>query len=203
MIVLFLFFFRDVTVDGASMHPTLHGGEYHVTSDGKTVFINHADTLIISDFFYTPATGDIVVLNVDKHSQPLIKRVIAVEGQEVEIFLEASICVKKCSMSKFSSSTYSFSAVTMVSGAEAKSTPSNSRVSAEESVTIFLTDMVISFRHSPSQWAASIRVYSARTADAIYRAFSLSPQKRPTVEGHSTVGRVGFFVCIFAKSCYN
>ncbi len=77
MIVLFLFFFRNVTVDGASMHPTLHGGDY--------VGAGHADTLIISDFMYTPQTGDIVVLNVDGHSQPLIKRVIAVGGQTVEI----------------------------------------------------------------------------------------------------------------------
>ena len=81
MIVLFLFFFRNVTVDGASMHPTLHGGVYE-TADGR---VTHADTLIISDFMYTPETGDIVVLNVDGHSQPLIKRVIAVGGQEVEI----------------------------------------------------------------------------------------------------------------------
>ena len=81
MIVLFLFFFRNVTVDGASMHPTLHGGEYHT----EDAYINHADTLIISDFMYTPKTGDIVVLNVDGHSQPLIKRVIAVGGQQVEI----------------------------------------------------------------------------------------------------------------------
>ena len=58
MIVLFLFFFRNVTVDGASMHPTLHGGEYH-TGDA---YINHADTLIISDFMYTPKTGDISAL---------------------------------------------------------------------------------------------------------------------------------------------
>lgn len=81
MIVLFLFFFRNVTVDGASMHPTLHGGRYP-TAEGQ---VTHADTLIISDFMYTPKTGDIVVLNVDGHSQPLIKRVIAVGGQEVEI----------------------------------------------------------------------------------------------------------------------
>ena len=81
MIVLFLFFFRNVTVDGASMHPTLHGGTY----DANGTYVNHADTLIISDFLYTPKTGDIVVLNAKGHSQPLIKRVIAVGGQKVEI----------------------------------------------------------------------------------------------------------------------
>ena len=57
MIVLFLFFFRNVTVDGDSMLPTLHGGDSS----------NHADTLIMND------------------GQPLIKRVIASEGQRVRI----------------------------------------------------------------------------------------------------------------------
>ena len=75
MIVLFLFFFRNVTVDGDSMLPTLHGGD---SSD-------HADTLIISDFMYEPKTGDIVVLNIMNDGQPLIKRVIASEGQRVRI----------------------------------------------------------------------------------------------------------------------
>lgn len=75
MIVLFLFFFRNVTVDGDSMLPTLHGGD---SSD-------HADTLIISDFLYEPETGDIVVLNIMDDGQPLIKRVIAAGGQRVRI----------------------------------------------------------------------------------------------------------------------
>ena len=75
MIVLFLFFFRNVTVDGDSMLPTLHGGDSS----------NHADTLIISDFLYEPKTGDIVVLNIMNDGQPLIKRVIAAEGQRVRI----------------------------------------------------------------------------------------------------------------------
>ena len=75
MIVLFLFFFRNVTVDGDSMLPTLHGGD---SSD-------HADTLIISDFLDEPETGDIVVLNIMDDGQPLIKRVIAAGGQRVRI----------------------------------------------------------------------------------------------------------------------
>ena len=75
MIALLLFVFRMVTVDGASMQHTLH----------------HQDKLIISDLFYTPKTGDIVVINPESHSAdeaPIIKRVIATEGQKVFIDYE-------------------------------------------------------------------------------------------------------------------
>lgn len=75
MIMLFMFVFRYVSVDGDSMLPTLHGGD---SSD-------HADRLIISDFLYEPKTGDIVVINTGTSEQPLIKRVIAVGGQTVRI----------------------------------------------------------------------------------------------------------------------
>lgn len=72
MMLMFLFVFRYVTVDGASMMSTLH----------------HEDKLIISNLFYTPETGDIVVINPENHSdddEPIIKRVIATEGQTVFI----------------------------------------------------------------------------------------------------------------------
>ena len=71
-VILFLFVFRPVVVDGASMQHTLH----------------HEDKLIISNTFYTPETGDIVVLNPESHPEqgpPIIKRVIATEGQRVRI----------------------------------------------------------------------------------------------------------------------
>ena len=79
LIVLFLFVFRYVSVEGDSMIPTLHGGRTTPKNDG------HADRLIITNLFYTPETGDIVVLNVENHSKPLIKRVIAAGGQDVKI----------------------------------------------------------------------------------------------------------------------
>lgn len=75
MMVLFLFVFRLVTVDGDSMRTTLTDG----------------DKLIISNLFYTPETGDIVVINPENHGdadEPIIKRVIATEGQTVRIDFE-------------------------------------------------------------------------------------------------------------------
>lgn len=75
MVLLFLFVFRYVQVDGDSMKHTLH----------------NEDKLIISNLFYTPKTGDIVVINPESHiasQKPIIKRVIATEGQTVRIDYE-------------------------------------------------------------------------------------------------------------------
>lgn len=72
MVLLFMFVFRYVTVDGTSMRDTLQ----------------HEDKLIISNLFYTPATGDIVVINRTENAKPLIKRVIATGGQTVRIDFE-------------------------------------------------------------------------------------------------------------------
>lgn len=73
MTILFVFVFRFVTVNGTSMVNTLH----------------HEDKLIISDMFYTPSTGDIVVINTDGmgafSDKYIIKRVIATGNQQVEI----------------------------------------------------------------------------------------------------------------------
>ena len=71
VVLLLSFFFRHSVVDGDSMLGTLHNGEH----------------LIISDLFYTPERGDIVVF--EDHStgfkKPLIKRVIGVGGDEIRI----------------------------------------------------------------------------------------------------------------------
>lgn len=73
MLVLFLFVFRYVSVDGQSMRETLQNN----------------DKLIISNLFYKPKTGDIVVIkpnsDIRGNNEPLIKRVIATGGQKVRI----------------------------------------------------------------------------------------------------------------------
>ena len=75
-ILVFTFAFRVAGVIGESMLPTLEGG----------------DRLIISKLFYTPKYGDIVVLRKEEFkSEPIIKRVIATEGQTVDIDFEAGV----------------------------------------------------------------------------------------------------------------
>lgn len=76
VMVFFTFLFRIVTVEGSSMYPTLYGNDAHMGTKG--------DKLIISDLFYTPKSGDIVVVRREKE-EPIIKRVIATEGQTVDI----------------------------------------------------------------------------------------------------------------------
>lgn len=77
VIVIFLlsFIFRVVSVHGTSMVPTFE----------------NFDKVIISDLFFTPKTGDVVVLDseIDTSTQTniktLIKRIIATEGQTIDI----------------------------------------------------------------------------------------------------------------------
>ena len=73
-IFLFTFVVRLAAVEGHSMEPTLYG----------------KDRLIIRTINYTPEIGDIVVVEIPGED-PLIKRVIATEGQEVDIDFEEGI----------------------------------------------------------------------------------------------------------------
>lgn len=66
--LVFSFFFRVVGVDGESMLNTLQDG----------------DRLMLVNTFYTPDYGDIVVIRRDT-AEPLIKRVIAMEGDVIAI----------------------------------------------------------------------------------------------------------------------
>ena len=68
-ILIFIFIFHVTTVRGSSMNDTLLGG----------------DRLFTSDLFYTPEQGDIVIFRTPYYDEPLIKRVIAVGGQTVDI----------------------------------------------------------------------------------------------------------------------
>ena len=68
--LIILFAFRFIVVDGASMNNTL----------------NHGERLIITNFLFTPEKGDIVVTDTKNHfKQPIIKRVIATEGDTISI----------------------------------------------------------------------------------------------------------------------
>lgn len=69
-IIVFVFIFRIVDVSGDSMNPTLLNG----------------DKLVVSAVFYKPKQGDIVIFRKDEYkAEALVKRVIATEGQTIEI----------------------------------------------------------------------------------------------------------------------
>lgn len=74
VVILFTFGFRIVTVDGDSMLNTLH----------------HGERLVISDVMYKPEIGDVVITSVPDYygDNPLVKRVIALGGQTVDIDFE-------------------------------------------------------------------------------------------------------------------
>jgi signal peptidase I len=76
-VVIFIFFIRVIDVKGTSMYPTL----------------NNEDKMLVSDLFYTPKAGDIVVFKKDEYSseKALVKRVIATEGQEINIDFDNGI----------------------------------------------------------------------------------------------------------------
>ncbi len=68
--ILFTFAFRVVNVDGQSMKPTLHNN----------------DKVIVSTVGYKPQRGDVVVIaKTDDMNDPIVKRIIAVGGDKVDI----------------------------------------------------------------------------------------------------------------------
>ncbi len=78
VIILFMYCFKVVRISGDSMLETLHTNEM----------------VVITNFGYTPKTGDIVVIsrNIENSAEtmsvsdgPIIKRVIATENQQVDI----------------------------------------------------------------------------------------------------------------------
>lgn len=69
VILIFSFVLRVVVVEGKSMMVTLY----------------NSDLLVVTNILYTPENNDIIVLNSDVLDKTVVKRVIAVEGQMVEI----------------------------------------------------------------------------------------------------------------------
>lgn len=94
MLLLNLFVFRSITVDGESMNNTLQD----------------KDRVISTNFFYTPQRGDIVVLQADKiqnqrtgtFGEPIIKRVIALAGDTIKFdFSERKVYLRKAGEQEF------------------------------------------------------------------------------------------------------
>ena len=76
-VLIFMFCVRVIDVIGASMNPTLFNGE----------------KMLVSGLFYKPKVGDVVVFKKDEYdpNKLLVKRVIAVEGQEINMDFENGI----------------------------------------------------------------------------------------------------------------
>lgn len=79
VILMTTFVFRHSVVEGSSMQKTLEEGDH----------------LIISDLFYTPQKGDIIVCQdrATGHDNPVVKRVIATEGDTIEILPDGKVFV--------------------------------------------------------------------------------------------------------------
>ena len=73
VVLLFTLLFRIVNVSGPSMLPTLQDN----------------DRVLLTSYFYRPQPGDVVVItHTSKLQEPIIKRVIALENQTVDIDFE-------------------------------------------------------------------------------------------------------------------
>ena len=79
LILVFLLLFRVVVVSGQSMNDTLLEGDYLL--------------LLSSTFYNDPKYGDVVVISKESYDdgKPIVKRVIATEGQWIGIDFEAGI----------------------------------------------------------------------------------------------------------------
>lgn len=79
LILVFTFVFRLIVVSGPSMENTLKNG----------------DSMLVWSLGYTPRQGDVVVLTQESYQKDsIVKRVIAVEGQTVDIDYETNtVCV--------------------------------------------------------------------------------------------------------------
>ena len=71
LVLVFLFLGRLTPVDGTSMEPTLRDWDW----------------MVVRSIGYTPRQGDVVVLSkeFDDVEGPIVKRIVAVSGQRVDI----------------------------------------------------------------------------------------------------------------------
>ena len=79
IMIVFLLLFRMVVVSGPSMFSTLWDGDW---------------LLVLSSVFYqNPEQGDIIIASKQSYNngEPIVKRVIATEGEKVDIDFEAGI----------------------------------------------------------------------------------------------------------------
>ena len=73
IVLFFVFAVRIITVSGVSMQPTLYGG----------------DRVAVQSMLYTPQRGDVVVVDgYINYGDPLVKRIIALGGDTVDIDFE-------------------------------------------------------------------------------------------------------------------
>lgn len=73
VVIILSFVFRMFTVDGTSMLNTLYDG----------------DKVFVTEWYYKPKGGDVVVIRKGQEfGEPLIKRIIATEGQTLNIDFE-------------------------------------------------------------------------------------------------------------------
>lgn len=78
VLLILLFLVRTVNVNGSSMVPTLNNG----------------NQLLVRSVLYTPERGDIVVVDgYTSYGEPLVKRVIALGGDEVDINFDTGAVV--------------------------------------------------------------------------------------------------------------
>jgi signal peptidase I len=86
VIIAFIFLGRQITVIGDSMYETLHDD----------------DKVLMTNIFYTPEYGDIVIIKAQSFGEtPLVKRIIATEGQEIDIdFVSHTVTVDGAALSE-------------------------------------------------------------------------------------------------------